>query len=630
MTLSSSPSSAGARCPAAGSIRQALNRAITLVEMEFPSLEGKGHRQNTIKGGNCSTLKAEWKCRKALLLVHRTESVRRTLVQVLKSCDRFFDVPCAPCDKKAFRQALGEWQLRVSTPPPGDPAAPASWSEQPLSELARRVRLLVGTKWGKGMEEARRACLVPDQAGCFELPRGSGGTLSVHPREYHSGYDLRVGTAKSKGKVRVVTMQPARVKEILRPVHDCLYDFLSRRRWIVRGEVSKEHMQIVVDDLRDGEMFVSGDYEGATDNIYTEASFEMAKVLAECPYLTDVERTTLLESFRPENLHWTSRKNRCHPIRRGQMMGNLVSFPLLCLINKACFDIACSLRRKRTGVKSYRRPIINGDDIAFCGDAAFVSDWEMVTSSFGLKVNREKTGVSSEYIELNSRSYRVGHGFLRKPVLSALLPGDDPSCLLTRLWNGLRTLSPGSLRWAVIMLRHDIQKRGVDLSSVPSRLRRVLLRERWFRMALSSQPCVKVVGVERAWPVVSRDFRPPASHLPLYEAAKRKLLKIGVALVRGREVKHAFSRRLNKCYHPPRHLPGVYTFRARWVFRWYQPLWDWWDKNGLPLESLPLGRWADDHPDLASKVEVDRLCPGYGPSADLLFDAVRPNGVNWV
>lgn len=629
------PSDVGARrCAAAGSIRSALNRAITLVKMEFFS---ELHRQPEelfakFSRGDCASLRAEFDERKLRLLDGLNDRTSRVLTQVLKSCYRFFDAPCEPCDSVAVEKARLKWVLDVSRSPTFCPSSPASWSDSPLGELARRVRLIVGTKWGERLGEYRESVLVPDQNGCLENPKLTGGTLGTAPHEYSSDvYGLRVGTAKTKGKIRVVTMQSARVKEILRPVHECLYDFLASRKWLIKGDFLSEHAQLVVDDAEEGESYVSGDYEAATNNIYLPAVKAIIDVLLESPDLLPEEKEIISGSFDPETLHWTSRTGRKHPIRRGSMMGNLLSFPVLCLLNKACFDIVSTLRRKRTGVKRYRRPIINGDDIAFSGDIETFNDWVLVTSHFGLKVNQEKTGFSSEYIELNSRSYCVEKKrLLRKPVLSCLQPrNEDTSCLLTRLWEGLKTCKAGTLRWAVVELRHEIIRRGVTLSSLPRRYRVILLKERWFRIAVVAEPKILETGVERAWPVVLKDFGPPTSLFKFYDSCCQRLLAFGVRLARGHKLP-AYEKVLERgrIIQPP-HPAGRLAYASRWVWRWPLPLLRWWEERELRVEFLT-GKWRDDHPHLATTTTVLFQLPGFAPPFSLLVDALRPDGVNWI
>nr|UYL95448.1 MAG: RNA-dependent RNA polymerase [Tianjin Botou tick virus 2] len=631
-----------ARCPAAGSIRLALNRAISLVVREWcltPSC------QPLFKGRNCSALRVELSGWKSQLKDGLSESAARSLSQALKSCDRFFDVQCKPCDKVAVGKARSQWQREVATPVSFDPSASASWSKNPLGELARRVKNIVGTEWGKEMERYRQSCLVPDQNGCLETPRGEGGTLATAPEDYSSDtYGLRVGVAKTKGKFRVVTMQSARVKGVLRPVHECLYDFLSRRAWLVRGDIREKDVRGVFDDLEEGENVISGDYKAATNNIYTTVVEAVVDVLASCPYLTHEERELMVGSFRPENLHWVSRTGVSHPILRGSMMGNLLSFPILCLINRASWSIADSLRRKRTGSKKYRRLLVNGDDIAFCGDGSMYQDWRSVTSWFGLVVNEEKTGVSSRFLELNSRSFERKAGGrirpLRKPVLSGLMPDNTTSCVLTRLWDGLRTFTPSSLRIAILWLRNEIVWKGVSLSGLPSRLRRVLLKEAWFRQALwggadvvekVAVSCSNLPVVDRHWPVVSKGWAPPPECYELYDSKVREAQSIGVALARGFKCvpKEEILCGCRACRTRNHRAPsGRIWFRSVWKWRWISPVWNWWRKSGLPLVPVPTTTWADDHPDLASGVEV-MVQNSFPPPPSLLYGVTVDDVILW-
>jgi hypothetical protein len=487
------------------------------------------------------------------------------------------------------------------------------------------------------LERYRTAVLVPDQNGCADREVREGGNLGIPPGQLwgRDTYKLRLGVAKTKGKYRVVTMQKGAVKRVLDPVHSCLYDHISASKWIVRGEVSREHVFHVLRSIRPGESVISGDYEAATDNIYLESVQTIIDTLAESPHLSPLERTLLKGSFDPKNLAWTSRNGHKYPIRRGSMMGNKVSFVVLCLLNKVCYDICADLRRKRSGEARWDNALINGDDIAFAGDSSFYDDWVSVTSHFGFRVNQKKTGVSDVYLELNSRTFRFrrlrGENRwavkpLRKPVLSGLLPGLEPGCVLSRLIQGLSTLSPGALRWAIIQMRHSIRLAGVTLSSVPSRIVRNLLREKWFRLSLLAPRGELVVeGVTRAWPVILSSFRPPESHLRLYEFQKREIMRLGVRMAEGVCLPPPSSRiRPIKEEVAPHFSKLRIGVRASWAWTWIAPLYEWWKANS-PLLPLSTGTWEDDHPDLTVKVEHFILPSSYPPPLDPEVRVLDPN-----
>jgi hypothetical protein len=474
------------------------------------------------------------------------------------------------------------------------------------------------------METYRSSVQVPDQNGCLEIPAGQGGTLAVSSAEEDcphgifppDRYGLRVGVAKTKGKFRVVTMQSAYVKRVLRPVHECLYDFLSSRKWLVRGDVGKEHVRRVLDGRVDGEDLISGDYTAATDNIYLQVTEAISEVLASSPYLLPEEAEALRRSFKAEDMHWVSKKGISHPIRRGSMQGNLLSFPMLCLINKACYDLACSLRRRRTGKLRLEVPIINGDDIAFAGDTLFYDEWVAVTSAFGLVVNREKTGVSSVFVELNSRSFLLGPTgkirAVRKPVLSCLMEDDSPSCLLSRLIEGLGLLPPGVLHRVIYSLRAAITLRGICVATVPSRFRSVLIKKGWFRRALRADPEIEEEGVRRHWRVIPSDHGPPSALFPLYNHLSDAAQREGISLARGFRCV-PYATRLKVGPDEGRLRPVRLGFsEPQWEWRWREPVLRFWQRAGFPLVKLGSQTWSDDHPDLSVRIRVIIL-PGVFP-----------------
>nr|UYL94444.1 MAG: putative RNA-dependent RNA polymerase [Hangzhou botourmia-like virus 2] len=476
-----------AGCSAPRSLRQALQLGIEVVRFQYRLKTPL----NPVTGDTCCAIRRSWEGVCELLVVEaRTSRLswrrRVALKSALSSMKRLFDAQCN-CDERLGADAKEAWKDHMAKP---RVSVKKNW----LSLLEETVRSHV-SGWGSGLEKARTELengewedpwLCPDQQGCFERTRIEGGTLSCPPLDACSVDPslVRLGVAKTKGKMRVVTMQSAYVKEKLKPLHTALYNHLSSKRWLVRGEVTKEDFRVIMEDKRVGERFISGDYQCATDNIHQDTIESIVKVLSEDPNLSGEERRLLVSSF--SNLRWkdgTCRVAPQGPIGRGSMMGNLLSFPILCVLNKAIFDISSDIAY---GPGEHRKGRFNGDDCMFCGTPEFYRLWRRITSLYGLIVNESKSSFTSRYLELNSRTYDCSKdSFVAKPVLSFLRrKTDSPSCILTDVFNGVGGVFRDDTMWMILSsLRREISFRVPCISNIPARWLKELLRRRWFRDA---------------------------------------------------------------------------------------------------------------------------------------------------
>jgi len=604
---------------------------------------------------NCLQMRRTWDSLVSRLLRQScpgmSERRRFRLASTFKSCKRLFDASCKPCDKIASGSAINEWRAAVSQ---DSPIPSSSFCHDPSWLLKRRVRELV-SGWGAHLCSYRdgdvptlQNTYVPDQQGCFERRRFEGGTLSVSPADYHPSHSvLRVGVAKTKGKCRVVTMQPAATKRALTPVHNALYDFISSFDWCVRGDVTKEVFAKVVSDRREGEKFISGDYAGATDRIYTWATSAMVDVLCEDPNLLDEERFILKNSFRELTYKLSvCKSDEMFAISRGQMMGSLVGFPLLCLLNKACYDISCDIS---FGAGAGRIGRFNGDDCCFAGDDKFFNQWVQVTGTYGLVVNEEKTGISSSWIELNSNVYDVSQGkMISKPVLSFLRPDRYcPDDLLSDVIKGVSSFKPSTRLYVVCeVMRHEISSREISINALTRHWVRILIKRRWFRLALANPPYVKEKGVDRSLPVVKGPV-PRPELLQEVTSISSHMTRQNVEYWRGRAVE-PYSRRLVRigrsvlkmCENPPSSF-WMRLSKPRWRFLWPSELLDIIECDGFlcrnayisPTEAM--GNSVIDHPFLSLDWDLEpykfkRLVQSYnsvGPPACLLRHVKHPPAV---
>jgi hypothetical protein len=577
------------------------------------------------------------------LLRIRAGRPRRRAKWMLKSCDRLFDIPCKDCDRKISDRARAEWVDFMSTPRSDVVERPTEWALNPIEVLKASVRELVGASWASKRQEAvDRYC--PDQQGCLENERLSGGTLGVSEEEESSDPSLvRIGVAKTKGKFRVVTMQSSRVKRILAPIHNALYDHISSYGWCVRGDVTKGDFASITADRRAGEVYVSADYSAATNNLDPVAVRAVVDVLCESEHLTDEERTTLRGSF--DNIRWLSRSGREYAILKGSMMGNLVSFPVLCLLNKACYDIARysypeSRRTKEVG----RKCRVNGDDIMFAGTERFFLHWKSVVGHYGFVVNESKTGLSRRFVELNSRSYdSVSKTILPKACLGFFRRDDSDRDLLGEVCQRSEGLSKRTV--SVIIndwLRFEICQREVKLSTIPPHVFSSLVKKRWFRNWVRMPPPALVSkGMKRSVPMIV-DVPPQPRVYQFVLDRSRELQAELLSEVRGKKCapeettidrgscRDRFARILRKWVADP------FCVRAspEWRFVWPQELFTFFRDSfpSLLLDKREVKRkWIEDHPFLTTCVSLvktrasSRFSEKFAPPPELMH-AVNVHG----
>jgi len=216
------------------------------------------------------------------------------------------------------------------------------------------------------------------------------------------GYDLGHHTARLKnvftaGKYRTISI-PCVDHHHLRPLHRLFYDHLSRQGWLLRGdaEPGKFEKKSSMFSRVSGEVFVSGDYEGATDNLNNHIQhFLLDRVLSRCSSVPESIRSYALDSLHP-TLFWHEDRAGVE-LLRGQMMGFLLSFPLLCLVNYVTFKYHV---RRKVPVK------VNGDDIVFRARLDEASAWATGVRDAGLKLSLGKTLVSRSFFSLNSTLFK--------------------------------------------------------------------------------------------------------------------------------------------------------------------------------------------------------------------------------
>jgi len=324
----------------------------------------------------------------------------------------------------ATRPSLSDYIQKMSQPAP-DPAP--GYMEFISSEINKMFPI----GWDKGYAaNVYGTCIKP--TSCLESKSRDGGARMLAEEHFGSREAFiesclvkyggvrpavslaRAAIAPCAGKDRIVTVNSIDMN-ILMPYHTTLYDFISTKKWCLRGEARTRSFEDFLS--KDGEVLVSGDYESATDNLNQDIACHIMNLInRRCSRVPLHVRDGASRTLKPT----ISVDGRYTESKRGQLMGNAMSFPLLCLQNYLAFKF---LVPREVPVR------INGDDIVFRSTYQEYQTWKDGVLNCGLTLSEGKTMVDKRNFSLNSTFFVAGSRRIREaPVVrsTALLGSSDP------------------------------------------------------------------------------------------------------------------------------------------------------------------------------------------------------------
>lgn len=260
---------------------------------------------------------------------------------------------------------------------------------------------------------------------------------------------------RTPGKDRAVTIPEFKLG-MLKPLHSTIYDQLSRQPWLLRGDAK---VSAFLDFVRSpGEVFVSGDYESATDNLNGNVQKEVLRlVLQQCRHTPPGILRLAMKSLDQELTVDAPGCRREFHMRTGQLMGSLLSFPLLCLINYIVFKYYV---RRKVPLR------INGDDIVARCTPGELNKWKEGVERFGLTLSEGKTIVDSTYFTLNSTMFASTESrvslvpFIRSVALFPMKKGDEG---VSSLRGRFYSFSPGFSGSRKVLVRTEFLRQNRSL-----------------------------------------------------------------------------------------------------------------------------------------------------------------------
>lgn len=214
-------------------------------------------------------------------------------------------------------------------------------------------------------------------------------------------------------KVRMITAAEATTK-VLQPFQSALHRYLTEQPqfcltdgvkapwsehesfendtlpWVYRIETMIKEIESRSDP---DSLWLSGDYTSATDNFPMSVTESLIEGI-----LSEIDHEPTQKWVRWECSSHTIQypKGKVGKQTSGQLMGSLLSFPLLCFLN----DYIVSYSGFKE--KSY---LINGDDVVAKGDDEQISTWRAQAPLVGLSLSLGKNFIDPDFCTVNSQLF---------------------------------------------------------------------------------------------------------------------------------------------------------------------------------------------------------------------------------
>jgi hypothetical protein len=242
-------------------------------------------------------------------------------------------------------------------------------------------------------------------------------TLKQVPTEWRSYPFSKVVALQEPLKIRIITKMQTLSSFLSSPLQRALWKYLgdfpcfdlTSRTFSTENAYDLQAREEASLGRRPDADFVSGDYSAATDGLNINAT---KMVLDEVLSKLQGEDLLLIPHFEAvllEQVLVYPKEAQQPPVlqRNGQLMGSILSFPILCILNLFTYvqSLPEDLRQRILAGRISLRTLavlINGDDILFRADPAQYLRWLSSSSSVGFTLSLGKNFVHPRFFTVNS------------------------------------------------------------------------------------------------------------------------------------------------------------------------------------------------------------------------------------
>lgn len=248
-------------------------------------------------------------------------------------------------------------------------------------------------------------------------------------------------------KVRLITKGEPMIYALGRPLQQAVWRALKAHDVFrltgesISTEVVCQLLRAIPEEEFHGrfDVFQSADFKDATNRMHYDVTERALRTLF------PLSRELAMALTGQHRIEWildgastcAGRRSRWVDQVRGQLMGSLLSFPILCMVNAAVIRHAYEVRFMREFRLNELPILINGDDLAFRGDQRLVDIWRDTIGSVGFSESVGKSYTSRDWVQMNSRTFDIirlndrwtfgrSRPFVNFGVISGFVKGTNP------------------------------------------------------------------------------------------------------------------------------------------------------------------------------------------------------------
>jgi hypothetical protein len=287
-----------------------------------------------------------------------------------------------------------------------------------LYELRARTGIDSRLMWGTQLERMEWKPFVYGrvrESNCTMEVRGHDGRcLWQHIKELTKNWccdtpvSCTIQAVLEPNKVRVISKGEAipyySMKPLQKAMHTSMRD-MPCFRLIGRPFSATDIIDLRENALSDWKWF-SIDYSAATDGLSWKYSGAIFRCLIS--QLPQHQFDLAMKVLGPHKLFYPTRDGKTEfrgVQRNGQLMGSVLSFPILCLANLGVYLLATKeLQQGWTDTQRLNHVLINGDDMVYSGPKSLWEEHVAIGKRVGLEMSIGKAYVHDTYLNVNSIS----------------------------------------------------------------------------------------------------------------------------------------------------------------------------------------------------------------------------------